>query len=385
MLLSEIFPPHVGGSGRWLYEVYRRMPPGSVTACVAQHARGTEFDRQEHAWIERRPLSFENWGIADPRGWRGYFTGYRVVSEAIRRLRPRELHCGRCLPEGWLALMMQARFGLPFVCYVHGEELPMARQSRELRWMTNRVLRRCRLLVANSYNTARMLREEWSVPDDKVRILHPGVDTARFVPASASPGVRDKLGWSGAKVVFTVGRLQKRKGHDMLIRALPAIRSQIPDVLYAIAGNGLELETLKRLSAETGVSDLVRFHGEVSDEQMIECYQQCDLFALPNREVDGDIEGFGMVLLEAQASGKPVIAGASGGTRETMVVGETGLIVDCTRPEPLAEAVAQLLRDPGLRATMGRDAREWVVANFEWTALAQQAGELFASYPAVSA
>jgi phosphatidylinositol alpha-1,6-mannosyltransferase len=99
---------------------------------------------------------------------------------------------------------------------------------------------------------------------------------------------------------------------------------------------------LERLVVENGVSDTVQFLGELPDERLIECYQQCDLFVLPNREVDGDFEGFGMVLLEAQACGKPVIAGDSGGTAETMVPGVTGLIADCTSPEPRSCAWQQI-------------------------------------------
>jgi cytidyltransferase-like protein len=111
----------------------------------------------------------------------------------------------------------------------------------------------------------------------------------------------------------------------------------------------------------------------LSDAELIECYQQCDLFVLPNRTVEGDFEGFGMVLVEAQACGQPVIAGDSGGTRETMIVGETGLIVDCTRPEPLAEAVGELLVDKGRRARMGQAAREHALAQFDWPQLAARA------------
>src|SRR5207249_6848221 len=164
----------------------------------------------------------------------------------------------------------------------------------------------------------------------------------------------------------TVGRLQRRKGHDMMIRALPAVRKSVPGVLYAIVGDGAEREYLEKLVDEHGVRESVQFVREVDDVRLVCCYQQCDLFALPNRREGSDIEGFGMVLLEAQACGRPVVAGDSGGTAETMRVPETGRIVNCDNPQPLAEVLTELLLQPDLRPRMGVAGRTWVVCRFGW-------------------
>jgi phosphatidylinositol alpha-1,6-mannosyltransferase len=197
------------------------------------------------------------------------------------------------------------------------------------------------------------------------------------VPAAPDADVRRQLGWQDRSVLLTVGRLQKRKGQDQLITALPAIRRIIPDVLYAIVGDGEERASLERLAAEKDVNNQVQFLGEVSDAELIRCYQQCDLFVLPNRQVDKDIEGFGMVLLEAQACGKPVVAGASGGTAETMSIPETGYIVPCDGPDELAVLVSELLGDRDRLAHMGEAGRQWVVERFDWASLSQQAERLF--------
>ena len=163
----------------------------------------------------------------------------------------------------------------------------------------------------------------------------------------------------------------------MMIRALATIRRTIPNVLYAIIGDGEERRPLEGLAAEMGLAEHVRFHGELPDDELIGAYQQCDLFVLANRDVDGDIEGFGMVLLEAQACGKPAVAGDSGGTAETMQVGTTGRIVPCDGPEELARTVAGLLDDAQTRSEMGTAGRRWVESQFSWTSLAQQARDLF--------
>jgi len=215
--------------------------------------------------------------------------------------------------------------------------------------------------------------------------MHPGVDTSRFTPAPASAAVRERLGWSNRRVILTVGALQKRKGQDMLIRALPAIRAQCPDVLYAIAGEGWERPYLEQLAAEHGVSDVVQFRGTPPDGELVECYQQCDLFALPNRQVGWDFEGFGIVLLEAQACGKPVIAGQSGGTAEAMDPSQTGELVACDAPDALAEAAVRLLERADYRDQLGARARPWVVEHYDWRAIARDAELQFTRWKEVRA
>src|SRR5207245_3279229 len=137
----------------------------------------------------------------------------------------------------------------------------------------------------------------------------------------------------------------------------------------AIAGDGEERGALAALVEREGLQDHVQFLGEVGDTALLECYQQCDLFVLPNRQVGKDIEGFGMVLVEAQACGKAVIAGASGGTAETMRVPQTGLLVPCEESGQLAQRVVEFLADPLLRERVGAAGRQWVVDSFDWDAV----------------
>lgn len=381
LLLTEVFPPQTGGSGRWFWEIYRRLPREQVVIAAGEHPQAAEFDSAHDLRLTRLPLALPTWGMLGLAGLRGYWKLYRQVRRLMRRERVTQLHCGKVLPEGWLAWLAHKRTGLPYRCYVHGEEINISQQSRELMWMTSRVFADAQQIIVNSQNTARIVQQAFGLRRDKIHVLHPGVDVLRFVPAELDERVRDRLGWTGRTVILTVGRLQIRKGHDMLIRALPQIVQSQPNVLYAIFGEGGERTRLEQLAVELGVREQVRFYGELSDEQIIQGYQQCDLFVLPNREVAGDIEGFGMVLLEAQACGKAVIAGRSGGTAETMQVGETGLLAACETPEPLADAVLSLLSDDEHRQAMGRRGRLWTESQFAWEALAAQAQELFFGPP----
>jgi phosphatidylinositol alpha-1,6-mannosyltransferase len=380
LVLAQVFPPRRGGSGQWLWELYRRI--GTDVHVVAGATDGdAAFDRESTLSIERVPLDFSSWGITSIPAAAQYIRTFARVRRVASRTRADSIHCGKSLPEGLLGAAIGRVSGLPLLIYVHGEELTLAAASRELRWLTRIVLQRAQTILANSQHTKQLLVESWSAVPEKVVVMHPGVDTAKFVPAPPSAAIRQRLGWTDRRVILTVGALQKRKGQDMMIRALPAIRSRCPDVLYAIAGEGWERSYLESLAQSCGVSEAVQFRGAPAETELIDSYQQCDVFALPNRQVGWDFEGFGIVLLEAQACGRPVITGRSGGTAETMQPGHTGEVVPCETPEQLAAVTADLLDDPRRRSTLGANARQSVCTHFDWNILSQHASALFAEQP----
>jgi len=377
LVLTEVFPPQLGGSGRWLWELYRRLPDFDVTVVAGSADGASRFDRTSPLRVERLKGRAVSWGVSNPRSAVWHAVAARRLRRSIAARRPAAIHCGKVLPEGLIALLARAPRRIPVWCFAHGEEFTLSETSRELRLLTRFVLARAATVIANSQNTRNILVDRWGLVGDRIIVLTPGVNTTRFAPAEPDPIVRERLGWTGRRVILTVGALQKRKGQDMLIRALPSIRRECPDVLYAIAGEGWERNYLEDLALEHGVLDAVRFVGAPDEGELVCLYQQCDLFALPNRQVGWDFEGFGIVLLEAQACGKPVITGSSGGTVETIIPNETGLALACEEPEGLASACARLLSDPVRRAKMGARGRAWVEECFDWTILAQRASAAF--------
>jgi phosphatidylinositol alpha-1,6-mannosyltransferase len=376
LLLTEVFPPGKGGSGRWLWELYRRLPEFGVHVLAGEAPGADAFDAASGVPTMRIPLTFSSWGVWDVRSAPQYLRALFALRRQVSRRRPDAIHCGKCLPEGLLATAMKRWTGIPFTCFVHGEELTLAGTSRELTRLSRKVLHEAARIVANSQHTKQILLDKWDVQAGRIVVMHPGVDTTKFVPAPPDAAVRARLGWTNRRVVLTVGALQKRKGQDMMVRALPAIRAACPDVLYSIVGEGWERPYLDSVVAECGVADLVQFRGIPQDDELVACYQQCDLFALPNRQVGWDFEGFGIVLLEAQACGRPVIAGRSGGTSEAISPSQTGELVPCDTPEPLAQAVSALLQDDTRRAALGARGRDWVVERFDWAALSRQARQM---------
>jgi phosphatidylinositol alpha-1,6-mannosyltransferase len=378
LLVTENFPPGIGGTSRWFWELYRRVPRADAVVAAGACAGDVEFDRTHDLRVVRVPLSFRDQGIFSLSGWRAYRRAAGALRALCRQYAVRRLHCGRLLPEGWLALACR----LPYGCYVHGEELASSRTSRQLTWMVHRVARGAAILIANSRHTAALLERDWRVAPARIAVLTPGVDTTRFTPAPPDEHTRAGFGWGRRPVVLTVARLQKRKGHDRMIDAIGLLRARYPTVLYAIVGEGTERAALDAQVRRAGLTQHVRFYGAIDDEALVRAYQQCDLFVLPNRTVDGDFEGFGIVLLEAQACARAVVAGDSGGTAEALCAGETGVVADCSRPEPLAAVVAGLLGDDARRARLGAAGRRWAVEHFDFDRQAGRAAEVLARVPA---
>ncbi|GBC86650.1 GDP-mannose-dependent alpha-(1-6)-phosphatidylinositol monomannoside mannosyltransferase [bacterium HR12] len=207
-----------------------------------------------------------------------------------------------------------------------------------------------------------------AVPDRvPVSVLYSGADVTTFRPDLPVEDLRERHGLSDRPVVVCVSRLVPRKGQDVLIRALPAVRRRVPDAALVIVGDGPYRGALERMAAELAPGAVV-FTGAVSEEELPRYYRLGDVFAMPCRTRLGglEVEGWGNVFIEAAACARPVVVGDSGGARESLVPGETGLLVDGRRVDEVADAVATLLADPALAERMGRAGRARVERAFTW-------------------
>jgi phosphatidyl-myo-inositol dimannoside synthase len=214
--------------------------------------------------------------------------------------------------------------------------------------------------------------------------LSPGVDTDRFQPDSvARAELRARYGLGERPVILCLSRLVPRKGQDMLIRALPAIRQRIDGAALVIVGGGPYRTTLHQLAHQVGVDEHVVFTDGVPGDELPAHHAMADVFAMPcrTRGAGLDVEGLGIVYLEASASGVPVVAGRSGGAPESVVDGETGSVVDGRDVGAIAVAVGDLLADPDQAAQMGAAGRKWVVDDWQWRTKAQRLGELLTGQP----
>jgi phosphatidylinositol alpha-1,6-mannosyltransferase len=216
-------------------------------------------------------------------------------------------------------------------------------------------------------------------PEASLEYLPPGVDTDRFRPDPAGRAeLRDRYRLGGRPTVVCVSRLVPRKGQDVLIKALPSIRRRADGAALVIVGGGPYLETLRTLARDCGVADHVTFTGGVPGDELPAHHALADLFAMPCRTRGGgmDVEGLGIVFLEASATGVPVIAGESGGAPEAVQHNKTGLVVDGRSVDKVADAVTELLTDRDRAAAMGAAGRQWVTSQWRWDTLAARLADL---------
>jgi phosphatidyl-myo-inositol dimannoside synthase len=372
-LVSEVFPPAIGGSGVLLENIYRRLPrPVTV---LTDGDPTTAVERRGPLTVHHVPMRAADWGLLRPSCLRRHLR----VAGAIRRRSPTGggvVHCGRGLPEGLSARLARIAGGAPYVCWTHGEELGFASTSRELTALMRRVLADARVVIANSANSKGLLVDRWHLPDQKVHVVHPGVDTERFHPGENGHDLRQQFAAPGDVVFLSVGRLQRRKGHDTVIAALAQVRQVLPQVRYVVVGDGPERSALQEQACLAGVADITHFVGAVPEADLPRWYRVGDVFVLPNRADGVDFEGFGIVFLEAAAAGLPVVGGRSGGVPETMIEWETGRLVNGTDAGELAAVMSELTRSPEQRGWLGRAGRERAVTDFSWTRAAAQVADL---------
>ncbi|MCC9601454.1 glycosyltransferase family 4 protein [Stieleria sp. JC731] len=351
--------------------MYQRQDEGTCVVVAGCAENSKRVDEVYPQTVIRQKLMMKSRGVLNGKALRDYYRISWVLRGIVKQYQPRIMHAARPLNEGLACRLTSMLTGVPYACYVHGEDVNVAKTSRDLTFATRFAIKGAVALIANSTFTKQLLIDDWGVSPDRIVLMHPGVDTKRFANANVAVEGSKSLN------LLTAGRLQKRKGHDVVIQALLELMKLFPEVSYTVAGSGEELSSLQSLAKSLGVDDRVRFAGEVDDQQLVTLYHECDIFVLANRAVGQDVEGFGIVLLEAQASGKPVIAGRSGGTADTMVEGQTGFLIDATTPDELIQCVRENLATAGQREAMGQAAVRHVQSNFDWEQLGKQAKSRF--------
>ncbi len=360
LLVTNDFPPKVGGIQSYLWELWRRLPPEDFTVLTSPYAGADAFDRAQPFRVERTP---EPVLLPSP-----------LMVRRIRRLAgevgAQVVVLDPAVPLG----LVGPELGIAYAVVLHGAEVTVPGRLPVSRQLLARVLRHSSLVIsAGGYPEAEARRAEPKLPP--VVNIPPGVDTARFVPLGPDDRVaaRRRLGLPGTgRLVVSVSRLVPRKGMDVLIEAAAHLRREgHGDLVVAIAGSGRDRGRLERLNRR--LDDPVRLLGRVPDADLPALYASADVFALCCRTRWGGLEqeGFGIVFLEAAAAGVPSVAGDSGGAAEAVADGETGSVVD--RPsDPLAVAAAlrAILDDPALGERQGRAARRRAQAEFAYEVLA---------------
>ncbi|HEY9304081.1 MAG TPA: glycosyltransferase family 4 protein [Mycobacterium sp.] len=371
LLVTNDFPPRRGGIQSYLVELVSRLAATgqhTVTVYAPQWKGADAFDAQTVGYqVVRHPGTL--------------MLPVPSVEGRMRRLIAEHnvdtVWFGAAAPLGLLAQRARQAGASRVLASTHGHEvgwsmLPVARsvlrRIGDDSDVVTYVSRYTRGRFASAFGAQAALEH-----------LPPGVDTERFRPDPASRAeLRARFGLGQRPTVVCLSRLVPRKGQDMLIRTLPAVRQRVDGAALVIVGGGPYLDTLRGLAERLRVSEHVTFTGGIPAADLPAYHAMADVFAMPcrTRGAGLDVEGLGIVFLEASATGVPVVAGCSGGAPETVQHNKTGLLVDGRSVDQIADAVTELLADPARAAAMGAAGREWVTAHWRWDALAARLSEL---------
>lgn len=373
LLVTNDFPPRRGGIQSYLEQFVGRLAATGehqLTVYAPQWKGAHDYDRAAGYRIVRHPgtLMLPEPGV--DRRMRALIAEHEIETVWFGAAAPLALLAGRARGAGAQRVLAST----------HGHEvgwsmLPVARSA------LRRIGEQTDVVTYVSHYTRGRFASAFG-PHAALEHLPPGIDANRFHPdATARAEMRRRYGLGERPTVVCVSRLVPRKGQDMLIKALPGIRRRVEGAALVIVGGGPYADDLHKLAGRIGVTDDVVFTGGVPDAELAAHYAMADVFAMPCRTRGSglDVEGLGIVFLEASATGVPVVAGRSGGAPETVKDGETGQVVDGRSVDEIVEAVAAVLADPALAARMGEAGRRWIEAEWNWSVHAGRLSELLAA------
>jgi len=368
LILANDFPPSTGGIQRYLYglAVALHHRGEEVVVIAAERPQAAEFDATSPVPTVRVPAGRRFQAarsLAD--------AAINYTYEGAHREKVKAILAGNWWPDGYAAWLVRRQTGTPYLVMGYGREMVQT-GANPIKWLMQQLaMRGASGGLAISHYSARQLSRR-GLPQKQIRVIYGGVNPDQFTLATTpDEQLNRKLDPNNQPILLTVSRLVRRKGHSQVIAALPQIVREVGPVKYVIVGSGPEEQELHRLAGEYGTEDCVEFLGEVDDRELSALYQTADVFVMPSRDLYGQpIEGLGLVYLEANLCGLPVIAGDTGGVSDAVVDGETGLLVNPEDPAAIASAIIRLLGDRDLAAQLAARGRARVLEEFTWERVA---------------
>ena len=373
LFITNDFGPRAGGIETFVHGLIERLPKGSVIVYTSGQPSSAEFDAK---WLQ-------DFGVEVIRDRSKILLPTPRVTKACQKLiSDRNLSrvaFGAAAPLGIMARAMRRAGAQKIVALTHGHEVWWAKVppfAYAIRFMSKNI---DAITYLGNYTKGEISKALSNADTNKLVQIAPGIDVEHFIPTDSSD-LRAELGLTDKSVIISVGRLVHRKGQDKLIASLPAIKAAIPNVHLVLVGVGPHQDHLVKLAAKLKVADCVTFIGRINYAELPKYICLGDIFAMPSRSrfFGLEVEGLGIVYLEASACGLPIVGGSSGGAPDAVLVGETGVVVDGTSTFEIAEACIELLNNPELCALMGANGRAWIIENWRWEIWASKYAELLA-------
>ncbi|MFH1421144.1 MAG: glycosyltransferase family 4 protein [Planctomycetota bacterium] len=356
LMCSNSFPPSGGGSQRYALEVATHLKEsGEEVTFITRYQNGSEeFDKKLSFPVIRKKSKLS--------------LIIKFIS-LVMRMKPDIIFVAHRADFAALASFVNKFFGIPYVISVYGGEILHSFRTKSVK----KNFAHSKKIIAISRFTKSLLTD-LDVAEDKIVVVPCGTDPNLFHPDLNTEQVVKKHNLTNKKVILSVSRLVERKGHANVIAAMPEILEKIPEALYIIVGKGKEEDNLKKQVSQLILEEKVIFAGFVPDNEIPYYYAACDLFIMPSfpAQEGENVEGFGIAYLEANSCGKPVIGGKSGGTEDAVIDGKTGILVDPQNIEEITDAVVNILSDKSLAAQMGKNGRERVVTELNWSSVTKK-------------
>lgn len=362
LCITNDFGPRAGGIETFVIGLIERMPFGSVVVYTSAQGDSSEYDRR---WLEK-------YGVEVIRDTSKILLPSLRVGRAVRALvcerEITQVFFGAAAPLGLLSHGLRKAGVQRIIALTHGHEVWWAKVW-PFTWMMRRIGTGVDVLTyLGSFTKSAISRSlSKSASDAMVRIA-PGIDTTHFAPSQDSDALKRELDLADKRVIVSVGRLVHRKGQDTLVEALPEILQSFPDAHLLFVGVGPHLEHIHKRAIQLDVLNNVSFVGRVQYSELPRFISVGEVFAMPSRSrlAGLEVEGLGIVYLEASACELPIVGGKSGGAPDALLEGETGFAVDGLEPSEVASAVITLLKDPVRAKEMGKRGRQWIIDEWEW-------------------
>ena len=373
LCITNDFGPRAGGIETFVIGLIERMPRNSVVVFTSQQGDTSEYDRK---WMS-------DYGVEVVRDRsKILLPSLRVGRVAREILREREItrvFFGAAAPLALLSHGLRRAGATRIIALTHGHEVWWAKLW-PFSWLIRRIGAGVDSLTYLGSFTQRAISRSLSkqATESMVRIA-PGIDTSHFAPVLDSHELKRELELDGKRVIVCVGRLVHRKGQDTLVEAMPQILKEFPNAHLLFVGVGPHLQFIHKRAVQLGVLENISFVGRVQYRELPRFISVGEIFAMPSRSrlAGLEVEGLGIVYLEASACALPVVGGLSGGAPDALIEGETGFAVDGRNPDHVAAAVTKLLRDPELAKQMGERGREWIINEWEWRHWSERFNSLF--------
>lgn len=364
LLVTLYFPPVRGGISNSLWNICSHLPPDKITVLTepAQSSPKTDFKVYRKRILKQSRLIWPKW----------IFLLYDI-KKIIKEEHIQLLQAGQILPIGTVALLAKFLYRIPYIVYVYGQDLVIQRRSRIKMCLMDKILKHAQAVITNS-NYTRQKALTLGAPEGKTITVYPSPQNN--VDVNVDQHYLDYFiehhNLSGKKVILSVGNIVQRKGYDKMIEALPSVIKKVPNVRYVIVGSGPFRVELESLIKQYDVANYVKIFDRVTDDELPYYYKCCHVFCMPSRSLKNkygetiDVEGFGMVYLEANLFGKSVIGGNSGGVPEAIQHNVSGLVIDPNNTDELARSLITLLVDDKFAAKMGAAGKEIAQKKFRW-------------------